>query len=431
MSQVDRYLDAAERANTRRSYESALRHFEVEWGGFLPATTDAVARYLAHYAATLTINTLRHRLAALSRWHADHGFLDPTKAPMIRQTLKGIRAIHTALEKRARPLELDMLQQISAWLDRGIGHAQAQGDTVAELRHSRDRALLLLGFWRGFRADELANLQVEYIEVKPGEGLTCYLPSTKGDRALAGRSFHCPVLSRLCPVEAYSVWLAVSGLRQGAVFRKIDRQGRLAAEGFHPGSLIPLLQKLFAAAGVAASTEYSSHSLRRGFAGWARASGWDLKDLMEYVGWKDVKSAMRYMDVLDSGLKARFEKGLPPIAQAPSKEPASGYASVLPASDATPSATIEATLSLTRFSTASRGLSRAHRTIEQLCFERYAMHRLDAAGTRYELTIPCPSREILDDIIYSLIDDMYRIAGDHQCALETTLHEAATNTYWD
>ena len=45
--------------------------------------------------------------------------------------------------------------------------------------------------------------------------------------------------------------------------------------------------------------EFSSHSLRRGFAGWATANGWDLKTLMEYVGWKDVKSAMRYIDVAD------------------------------------------------------------------------------------------------------------------------------------
>jgi integrase len=61
-------------------------------------------------------------------------------------------------------------------------------------------------------------------------------------------------------------------------------------------SLIPLLRTLFAAAGLASVQEYSSHSLRRGFAGWARASGWDIKELMEYVGWTDIKSAMRYLE---------------------------------------------------------------------------------------------------------------------------------------
>nr|WP_290663407.1 hypothetical protein [Aquabacterium sp.] len=109
MSVLDQYLDAAERPNTRLSYASALRHFEQEWKGLLPSTSDAVARYLADHANNLSINTLRQRLAALSRWHADQGFADPTKSPLVRQVLKGIRTIHPAQEKRARPLELDDL----------------------------------------------------------------------------------------------------------------------------------------------------------------------------------------------------------------------------------------------------------------------------------------------------------------------------------
>lgn len=88
MTKVDRYLEAATRANTRRSYESATRHFEVNWGGHLPATADNVARYLADYADQLAVNTLKHRLASLAKWHAEHGFADPTRAPLV---LKGIQ----------------------------------------------------------------------------------------------------------------------------------------------------------------------------------------------------------------------------------------------------------------------------------------------------------------------------------------------------
>ena len=85
MSNLDQYLDAAERENTRRSYASAIRHFEEEWKGLLPSTVDAIACYLADHAATLAINTLRQRLAALFRWHTDHGFPDPTKSPLVRR----------------------------------------------------------------------------------------------------------------------------------------------------------------------------------------------------------------------------------------------------------------------------------------------------------------------------------------------------------
>lgn len=59
MNRLDQYLEAAQRENTRLSYQSALRHFEVEWGGFLPATTDSIARYLADYGDKLASSSLR------------------------------------------------------------------------------------------------------------------------------------------------------------------------------------------------------------------------------------------------------------------------------------------------------------------------------------------------------------------------------------
>ncbi|RXD65897.1 Tn3 family resolvase, partial [Xanthomonas perforans] len=106
MSDVDRYLEAATRQNTQRSYASALRHFEVEWGGHLPATPDSVARYLAEQAPKAAINTLKQRLAALAHWHAEHGFVDPTRTPLVRKVLKGIQTLHPRIEKQATPLQL-------------------------------------------------------------------------------------------------------------------------------------------------------------------------------------------------------------------------------------------------------------------------------------------------------------------------------------
>ncbi len=322
MSQVDTYLKAAERDTTRRSYASALRHFEVEWKGLLPATQEAVARYLADYAASLSMNTLQHRLAALSHWHTAHGFPDPTKSSMVRQVMRGIRTLHPTQEKRAKPLQLDVLQQIDSWLQAAAGTAQAQGDRAAILRLTRDRALVLLGFWRGFRSDELVRLRIEDISVAHGEGLTCFVPRSKGDRNAEGRTFRCPALSRMCPVSAYESWLITSGLTDGPVFRAIDRWGTIASEGLAVASIIPLLRRLFAAVGVADVEDYSSHSLRRGFAGWANASGWDLNELMEYVGWRDIKSAIRYLDVSPEGLKERFERGLPHAPEDARQEPA-------------------------------------------------------------------------------------------------------------
>jgi hypothetical protein len=178
--------------------------------------------------------------------------------------------------------------------------------------------------------------------------------------------------------------------------------------------------------------------MRRGFAGWARASGWDIKELMEYVGWKDVKSAMRYLDTSDSSLQARFEQGLPALAPAVQQPPPALLLRTEPAGvprppaeGTTPVAVLRVTMVLARFSKQSRGLARGHRLIEQTCFERFSMQRLNAEGTLYELSIPYLSRDSLDEVIATLLDDMYRVAEDNQCLLETSFHEPATDSHWD
>ena len=425
---IDHYLNAAERENTRRSYASAIRHFEVEWGGFLPATVASVARYVAEQAENLSLNTIKHRLAALSRWHQDHGFPDPTKSPIIRQVLKGIRALHPEQEKRAKPLELQVLQQLSDWLDDAITVSGERRDRRGVLRHARDRAMLLLGFWRGFRSDELVNLRVENIEITPGEGLICYLPRSKGDRQMQGREFSCPALSRLCPVEAVSWWLSVSGLTEGPLFRAINRWGHVSEKPLLAVSIIPMLRSLLTQAGVDRADDYSSHSLRRGFADWASSSGWDLRELMNYVGWRDIKAAMRYLNGADAGLKSRFEqslvKDLPKtrISEPPVK---------LPQKPTPPLEAIEVGIDLSSFSGSGRSAPRVLRLIVETCLAKYQAQKLDDSESLYRIQIPNPSREVLDEHLYALLDDMHQVADSNHFFLEAACRNPATGDHWD
>lgn len=307
MSNVDRYLEAAERANTRRSYQAATRHIEEDWGGHLPATAQSVSQYLADYADALSVNTLKQRLAALAKWHAEHGFTDPTHSPVVRKVLKGIQALHPTIEKRAAPLHLTQLMHVADALSASAAVARTSGDRARELRSLRDRAIVLLGFWRGFRGDELINLRVEHITVVPDQGMLLFLADTKADRQNAGTTFKVPILSRWCPVSATTTWIAETDLQQGPLFRRVDRWGRVADTPLHANSLIPLLRRLFAHAGLPSPDQYSGHSLRRGFAGWAAENGWDVKTLMEYVGWKDVHSALRYIEGAEGFARDRFE----------------------------------------------------------------------------------------------------------------------------
>lgn len=435
MKKIDDYLAAATRENTRRSYLTAVRHFEVEWGGFLPATADSIARYLVEHAEILAITTLRQRLAALAQWHVTQGFPDPTKAPVVRKVLKGIQTLHPAQEKKAAPLQINHLAQVVNWLDQAIELASERQDTGRVLRHARDKAMLLLGFWRGFRGDELVRLQVEHVEVAPGQGMLCYLPQSKADRRLQGRTYKVPTLSRLCPVAAYNDWVTLAGLSSGPVFRGIDRWGSVRETGLHINSLLKLMRSVFSQAGLNAPESFSSHSLRRGFANWANSSGWDVKTLMEYVGWKDVKSAMRYLDGADPFQQQRIEKDL--SATLPSPALASPTVAIAIAADKVclppmvQETVLELNMALSRFSSQVRGLAKTHRLIEEIGLSPFRMQRLDKEGTRYQLTISSSNEDELEDIVMNLLDDIHRIADNHQCFLDATLHDPTGGRHWD
>lgn len=290
-SSTERYLNAARRESTQRRYRQAVEHFENEWGGLLPASSETVVRYLAECAESLSGSTLRTHLAALARWHQRHGFMDPTKASKVRDVLRGIQAEHPRPVQQAEALQLQVLEECIAGLS-----VQATSAAAGErLRALRDQALILLGFWRAFRSDDLCRLRIEHIQVRTGEGLEIFLGSGKTDRENQGRAFSVPALKRLCPVQAYEAWLDASGLEQGPVFRAIDRWGHVSLDGLNPNSVSRLLRMAFARNGLNGES-LSGHSLRRGFATWASRNEWGTKALMDYVDWKDVQSAMRYID---------------------------------------------------------------------------------------------------------------------------------------
>lgn len=422
MADLRPYLDAAMRDNTQRSYASAIRHFEVEWGGHLPATADSTARYLADHADRLSINTLRQRLAALANWHIEQGFPDPTRTALVRKVLKGIKALHPSVEKQAVPLQLTALGTVADWLDSVATLAEQNGDVVRAMRHRRDRALMLLGFWQGFRADELTRLRIEHFELRPGEGLTGFLPRSKTDRDNNGRTFKMPALSRWCPVDAIHAWLAASKRTEGPLYVGINRWGTLGDTPLDVDSIVPILRRAFAQAGLSQAHEYSGHSLRRGFANWANANGWDIKSLMAYVGWRKIDTAMRYVDP-----SLPF---LPTNAATPPTQPPVTPAlptAITPASISNVELTVQ--FALTSYTQNSRRRSKARQLIEAACLARHGAQRADAEGYRFHMGIPDDAE--LEETIAVIFDDMYRIADNNACYLEATIRERKGDRRWE
>lgn len=416
MNKVDQYLHAATRDNTRKSYRTAIEHFEVHWGGFLPATADSIARYLASYADSLSVNTLRQRLAGIAAWHLDQGFPDPTKAPHVKKVLKGIAELHPVIKKQAKPIQLDQLTQLVSSFDRFIEN----GSPKEALQSIRDKALLLIGFWRAFRSDELARLCVEHIQADAGKGMEIFVPRSKGDHSRLGRRYKAPALQQLCPVEAYLNWVSAAQLKSGPVFRSINRWGHLSDDALHPASIIGIIKQCCTRADIDGANLFSSHSLRRGFATWANAQGWDTKSLMEYVGWKDVQSAIRYIDAPDPFSQYRNETGL-----------AEGTAQIERNEQQTLQSLLEVILVLEPYSKLSKRTEKAKKLIERHCLSLWSMKKVDSEGRKYEITVEHSDGDSLDEILDELLHQMHQIASENQCILEVSIRDPHTDKLWD
>jgi integrase len=245
-------------ANTRRAYLSDLRHFEA-WGGSLPATAQTIAAYLAVHADMLSVATLVRRLATISKAHQARGLINPTRSELVRTTLRGIKRTRGCTQQQAKPLLRDDLLLV---LD-----AMRDG-----LKDIRDRALLLIGFAAALRRSELVALDVADIE-HVRRGIVIYLRHSKTDPDGEGQKIAIPFgRSRWCPVAAFDIWLTASSIAEGAIFRPVDRHGRVHNARLSAEAVSLVVRERLAAAGFN-PTHYSGHSLRAGLATGAAQAG--------------------------------------------------------------------------------------------------------------------------------------------------------------
>src|SRR3954470_5014010 len=138
----------------------------------------------------------------------------------------------------------------------------------------RDRALLLVAFASGGRRrSEVARLRVEQLipqdsvpaqpEDPDSPQLTCVavqLGRTK--TGVADEDRRVLLIGR--PADALLNWLARAKITTGAVFRSIDRWGRLESTALSPQAVNLILKKRARLAGLDA-VELSAHGLRSGY----------------------------------------------------------------------------------------------------------------------------------------------------------------------
>jgi site-specific recombinase XerD len=272
--------------NTARAYQSDWRHFTTwcDGRGFaaLPASPEAVAYYVAAFRETLAPATLTRRVSAIASAHGAAGFDTPTHAALVRRALSGARRRKgTAPDRKAPVTENDLREITAAHLPTG-----AKG--------ARDAALLLVGFFGGFRRSELVGIDVEHVAFV-GEGAVITLPRSKTDQEGEGRPVAIPFghEAATCPVAALRKWLTAAGIDSGPVFRPVNRHGQVSAERL-TGRAVALVVKHYMQEIGKDTAAYSGHSLRAGFVTAAAHHGALDRDIMATTGHKSAAMIQVY-----------------------------------------------------------------------------------------------------------------------------------------
>jgi site-specific recombinase XerD len=290
VAQANAYATTETRASsTRKAYLTDFRSFEgwcQEHGlASLPATPATVAVYLAALAGQgRRPSTLERALAGIAYAHRARGCPWPKSAPAIANVMKGIRRRHGTAPAQKAPLnDADIEAMVTVVGDDLVGR--------------RDRALLTLGWMGAFRRSELVALRVEDV-TRTREGLVLRVRRSKGDQEGRGAEKGIPWAAReaVCAVRALGGWLEASGIASGALFRAVDRYGRVHEDALSDRSVARIVQRVAAQAGFNPAT-VAGHSLRAGFATTAARKGKSLDAIMRQTLHRSERVARSYIRV--------------------------------------------------------------------------------------------------------------------------------------
>lgn len=105
---------------------------------------------------------------------------------------------------------------------------------AVQIIEGRERALILLGFWRSFRVDDLCRLSIDPMQLQRGTGLEIVLRSGKNGHESHGRTLVAPVLQRLLPVQAYEAWIDTAAYGMDRSFVRLIVWGAWAIKASIP-----------------------------------------------------------------------------------------------------------------------------------------------------------------------------------------------------
>ena len=271
-------LKNSKSANTLRAYESDYKDFSIFCAknnfSSMPADPKIISLYLTHLSQTCKFSTLKRRIASISVIHKLKDRYIDTNHPIIRENLLGIKRLKGSNQKAKKPILINDLKQI---ID-----VMCKLD-IREIRKTRDKALILIGFAGGFRRSELVALEIDDVEFVR-EGVKIFVKRSKTDQSGEGMTKAIPSFDNAlyCPVLHLQDWMAKGKSKNKKIFPISDKS-------------VALIIKKYANLAGLDGDKYAGHSLRSGFATSTAEAGAEERNIMTMTGHKTTQMVRRYI----------------------------------------------------------------------------------------------------------------------------------------
>jgi integrase len=230
-----------------------------------------------------TVNLHLSAIRSLARESSESGLLSPEVATAI-VNVKNVKRLG---------------RRIGNWLT--VAQAQQLLGTAAgnTLLKKRDAAMLGLLVGCGLRRAELVSLQLDQLQRREDHWVIVDLVG-KGGRL---RTVPIPDWCK----DLINLWLQVSGVREGTVFRRVLKGGTRKDSGITAQSVWNIVKRSAKEAGI---DNLAPHDLRRSCARLCHGSGGELDQIQFLLGHASVQTTERYIGCkqkLKEAVNDRFE----------------------------------------------------------------------------------------------------------------------------
>lgn len=248
-------------------------------------------------------------------WNNLLGIGNPASHKSVKQYLKLVQeeqAVARVTPKQATPLFFDKLSKLCAYLREQIFLSSCPATQRFLL--VRDLAFFSLDFFSGDRASDLGRVFTKEVMTSP-DGSTLLFRHTFGKTLRGKGSTNTFMVKKcqnrsVCPVDNTNLYIQLSDLmkidlRQGYLFRTIDRKGRVSDSPFIGSAVANRLTLHLKTLGIHEGE--TIHSFRSGCSITLSMMGVSTEDVARHVGWKSLVTAEYYSQcsrVMDPGRAA-------------------------------------------------------------------------------------------------------------------------------